>query len=391
MLMLRAYKYRAYPNVSQRILLGQAFGCVRKYWNECVSSFNSYDKDTNPRPVVPTPRVFRQTYDWALLTSAGALAQKRMDFEAYRKHFFDKQQGLGRPRFHKKGGRDSFRLPNQKFTLRGDRIRLEKIGWVRIVVDRSVPDGCKFMSCTVSRDADGRYYVSVLVETVPVRRFARTGRSVGLDVGLKSFVTTSDGVVVENPRLFRDSQLKLSRLQRLLSHKVKGSRRYRRLRRRVASVHGKIKRQRNHFLHVLTTGLVRDYDVLCVEDLNIKGMLANHRLALSISDASWGDFYRMLKYKCDWYGRDLRVVGRFAPTSKTCSVCGWRYDALTLDVRSWTCPACGSVHDRDVNAAVNILALGVGNALRSVSVGSGGRVPRRRHCDPNNSSMDKTS
>lgn len=130
MLMLRAYKYRAYPNVSQRILLGQAFGCVRKYWNECVSSFNSYDKDTNPRPVVPTPRVFRQTYDWALLTSAGALAQKRMDFEVYHKHFFDKQQGLGRPRFHKKGGRDSFRLPNQKFTLRGDRIRLEKIGWV---------------------------------------------------------------------------------------------------------------------------------------------------------------------------------------------------------------------------------------------------------------------
>lgn len=361
------------------------------YWNECVSSFNSYDKDTNPRPVVPTPRVFRQTYDWALLTSAGALAQKRMDFEAYRKHFFDKQQGLGRPRFHKKGGRDSFRLPNQKFTLRGDRIRLEKIGWVRIVVDRSVPDGCKFMSCTVSRDADGHYYVSVLVETVPVRRFARTGRSVGLDVGLKSFVTTSDGVVVENPRLFRDSQLKLSRLQRLLSRKVKGSRRYRRLRRRVASVHGKIKRQRNHFLHVLTTGLVRDYDVLCIEDLNIKGMLGNHRLALSISDASWGEFYRMLKYKCAWYCRDLRVVDRFSPTSKTCSVCGWRYDALTLDIRSWTCPACGMVHDRDVNAAVNILALGVDNALRSVSVGSGGRVPRRRHVDPNNSSMDKTS
>lgn len=180
-------------------------------------------------------------------------------------------------------------------------------------------------------------------------------------------------------------------MQRFLSRKVKGSRRYRRLRRRVASVHGKIRRQRDHFLHVLTTGLVRDYDVLCVEDLNIKGMLGNHRLALSISDASWGEFYRMLKYKCAWYGRDLRVVDRFSPTSKTCSVCGWRYDALTLDVRSWTCPACGSVHDRDVNAAVNILALGVGNALRSVSVGSGGRVPRRRHCDPNNSSMDKTS
>ena len=389
--MLRAYKYRAYPNSGQALLLGQAFGCVRRYWNECVASFNSYDKDTNPRPVIPTPREFRAMYEWSLLTSAGALAQKRMDFEAYRKHFFDKQQGLGRPRFHKKGGCDSFRLPNQKFTLRGDRIRLEKIGWVKVVVDRPVPDGCKFMSCTVSRDADGRYYVSVLVETVPSHRFSRTGRSVGLDVGLKSYVTTSDGVVVCNPRFFRDSQLKLSRMQRLLSRKVKGSRRYRHLHRRVASVHGKIKRQRDHFLHVLTTGLVRDYDVICVEDLNVKGMMSNHCLALSIGDASWGEFYRMLKYKCEWYGGDLRVVDRFAPTSKTCSVCGWHYDALTLDVRSWTCPACGSVHDRDVNAAVNILALGVDSALRSVSVGSGGRVPRRRHVDPNNSSMDKTS
>ena len=226
-----------------------------------------------------------------------------------------------------------------------------------MVIDRELPNG-KLMSVTISKNPSGQYFASILIETLP-KQLHKTNKSVGIDLGLKEFITTSDNQIAHNPRYFRESQSKLRKLQQRLSRKKKGSNRRNKVRLKVAKLHQKISNQRDWFLHNVTTNLVENYDTIVIEDLNVSGMVKNSKLAKSISDASFSKFRQQLSYKCDWYGKELVIINRFEPTSKKCSCCGWIKKDLTLKDRTFKCDNCDLSIDRDYNASLNILSIGV--------------------------------
>ena len=358
--MNKVFKYRIYPNKSQEEMLSKTFGCVRVIWNANVESFNSYDKETNPDPKIVSKQDLIDSKPWLGEVSAATLQQKQRDFIEFSRQFFNKnrKKNLNRPRFKNKDGHQSFRLPSPKFRICGNKIRLEKIGFVKVVIDRSIPEGSKLISCTVSKDKSGRYFVSILVDTEQVLK-QKTGKTVGVDLGIKVLATLSDNTVVGNPHFLRDNQMKLRRLQQYFSRKKKGSKRRQKCRLKIARLYQKIADRRSWYLHNLTTMLVNNYDIICIEDLNTSGMLKNHCLANSISDASFSMFRTMLEYKCRWYGKELVVIDRFFPSSKTCSVCGWKKEDLSLSDRVFECKNCGTKIDRDLNAAINIQRVGV--------------------------------
>lgn len=358
--MVKAFKYRIYPNKSQEILLSKTFGCVCLIWNANVASFNSYDKEDNPKPNIIQKSDLILDRPWLSEVSAAAIQQKVMDFKETLKQHFSKnrKKKIGRPSFKKKGNTQSYRLPNQKFRIEGDRIRIEKIGWVRMVVDRDIPDNGKILSCTISKNPANQYFVSITVDC-EISKKPKTGKEVGIDLGIKEFATLSDGIVIDNPKYLRENQSMISRIQRHMSRKIKGSSRWHKNRLRIARLHNKVSNKRLWFLHNLTTYLVDNYDTICIEDLNVSGMLKSHRLADSISDASFSLFRSLLEYKCEWYGKTLSVIDRFYPSSKTCSRCGWKKNDLTLSDRTFVCDSCGLILDRDLNAALNIKRVGV--------------------------------
>ena len=249
-------------------------------------------------------------------------------------------------------------MPNQKFTVLENHIRLEKIGKVKIIKDRELPNGYKLMSVTVSKDTTGKYFASVLIET-EIPHFEKTGKQVGIDVGLKEFATLSNGDVIANPKWFRNNQAKLKKLQRRLSKKKKGSSRYKKNKLKVARLHKKTANQRDWFLHNVSTKIVKDFDIISIEDLNVSGMIKNRKLSKSIADVSFAKFFSMLDYKCKWYGKEIVKIPRFAPSSKTCSSCGNVKKELKLSERIYNCDVCGHLQDRDLNASININEIGV--------------------------------
>jgi putative transposase len=354
----KAYKFRIYPNQAQEVLLNKTFGCVRYVWNSWVENFNKPKEDVK---VFNTPKQFKEELLWMAEISSAALQQKEQDFFKFKQQFFNKKRKakLGRPSFKSRRNRQSYRLPNQKFYIEADTVRLEKIGFVRVVFDRIIPAGVKFINCTISKDVVGDYFVSLLVEQ-EIQQLPKTGKAIGIDVGLKSFAVLSDGGIVDNPKFFRENQSELKGVQQHLSRKSKGSNHYHITKRQVAKIQRKTARQRTHFLHNVSSYIVNNFDIIAIEDLNIRGMVKNHCLAKSISDASWAEFFRQLAYKSLWFGKELRKISRWEPTSKTCTVCGFYYKDMALDVRDWACPCCGVVHDRDVNAAKNILKQSAG-------------------------------
>lgn len=358
---LKAYKFRIYPTIDQQQKLNQTFGCVRVVWNQLVENFNAYGSDSykekfSDKHIKEDPR-----FPWLKDVSASPLQQKNMDFYETKKQFFDKKRKkpIGRMKFKKKSNRQSYRLPNQKFTLNQQEstIRLEKIGHVSVVIDRSLPEDTNYRSVTVSKTPTGKFFVSILVKE-EIENKPLTGNKVGIDVGIKDLFNFSNGEKVDNPKWFRKNQAKLKKAQQHLSRKKKGSNRYKKQRLKVAKIHEKIANQRSYFLHNMSTSLVSNYDVICVEDLNVDGMKRNHKLAKSISDAGWSSFITMLEYKCDWYGKSLVKVDRFFPSSQTCSSCGHKDGKKELSIRQWECYNCGQIHDRDLNAANNILFKG---------------------------------
>lgn len=324
-LIKRSYKYRMYPNKTQEELLAKTFGCVRVVWNACVDSFNSYDKETNPNPKFPTKSDLVIEKPWLNEVSAATLQQKQRDFIEFSRQYFNKnrKEKLGKPNYKNKHDNQSFRLPFPKFKITNNKIRIEKIGWVKIVIDRGVPDNARFISCTVSKNRAGQYFVSVLVETEQCYK-QKTSKTVGVDLGIKTLATLSDGIAVENPHFLCENQAKLKRMQRHLSRKKLGSNRRNKCRLKVSRLHRDIANKRSWYMHNLTTMLVNNYDVICIENLNASGMLQNHKLAGSVYDASFSMFRNQLEYKCRWYGKELIVIDRFYPSSKTCSRCGWK-------------------------------------------------------------------
>ena len=349
-----AYKYRMYPNKSQKILLAKTFGCVRFLWNKKVEFW----RDKEP---IKTSTELRNEYDFLQEVSAGALQQKERDFREYAKQIFSKSRKtrIGDPSFKSRKSRQSYRLPNQKFKVIGNKIQLEKIGLIRIVADREYEG--KLISVTVSKDKCGDYYASVLVETA-TRPKPKTGNSVGIDVGLKGLITTSDGLQINH---FPDNQRKIKHIQRHLSRKVNGSRRHNELKLRLNKLYRQEQRKREWILHNISKFLVDNYDVIVTEDLNVSGMMKNHKLAGAIGRASWSKLFRQIEYKTILYGREHAQVDRFYPSSKMCSACGQIKENLALKDRIYKCD-CGHVEDRDKNAAKNIKAGGAPSAIQSV-------------------------
>ncbi len=358
----KAYKYRLHPNKTQEQKLNQTFGCTRLVWNNCVYMFNNHSN------IKSIPEL-KTEYEFLKDVSAATLQQKQRDFVEFKKQFFSKnrKKKINKPRFKKKGVNDSFRLPNQKFKLIDNKIQLEKIGKIKIVIDRLIPENAKLLSVTVSRNSCGQYFASVLVEQETIK-LKKTNKSIGCDLGIKSFLVTNDEVF-ENPKYFRESQAKLKKAQQKLSKKQKGSNRYNKFKLRVAKIHNKVKNQRSHYIHQITNKLVTNYDVISIEDLNVSGMIKNKKLSKSISDASFSIFKNQLTYKCNWYGKELFVVDRFFASSKTCSNCGAIKKDLKLKDRIYKCGECGLQIDRDLNAAINLKnkAIGVNVAQRTQS------------------------
>jgi putative transposase len=354
---LKAYKFRIYPDKEQEVILAKTFGCCRFVWNKLVENFNSQTKE------VVTEKTLKDTPEFEFLkeVSAATLQQKRNDFIEFEKQFFNKKRKikLGRPSFKKKSNRQSFRLPNQKFVLDQENglVRLEKIGWIKVVIDREIPEDADFRIITVSKTPTGKYFVSILVKQ-ELNPIPSTGKVVGIDLGIKDLMVLSNGQVINNPKWFRKNQAKLKKAQKHLSRKTKGSNRYIKQRIKVAKVHDFITNSRTYFLHNVSTALVNTFDLIVLENLNVSGMRKNHKLAKSISDAAWSTFVSMLEYKCNWYGKVLVKINRFFPSSKTCSNCGHKEDKMQLSVREWTCLSCGCQHDRDLNASINILKEG---------------------------------
>lgn len=352
------YKFRIYPNRTQEKLINCTLGCARFVYNHFLAvKRDEWKANHNSLTYVKTSKLLtdlkkREETAWLSEADSVALQQSLRNLDRASQNFFEKRTGY--PRFKSKHNHNqSYRTC--KASIVDKRIKLPKIGLVRIKQSRDF-DG-RILSATVSRAASGKYFVSLCIEADKESLLRpNNGKQIGIDVGLKAFYSDSNGDVVEGPRPLKKLQRKLCREQRRLSRKMPKSVNRDKARVRVARVHERISNIRRDFLHKLSTRLTRENQTVAVEHLNVKGMLRNHRLAKSISDASWSEFFRQLTYKAELHGGELLKVDTFYPSSQTCSTCGYQ-NPLTKDlsVREWDCPKCGTHHDRDVNAAKNIL------------------------------------
>ena len=361
--MQRAYRYRVYPTAVQAALLEQAFGCTRFVWNWALAEHHAHYASTGKSlqwsELSQRLTVLKQQPErvWLNDVSAWSLQQPLRNLKAAYEAFFAKRAKY--PTFKsKRKARPSARWSNQTARVTERGIVLSKVGEVRAVWHRPIPEGSVINSVNVSRDAAGRYHAAVQVGAPDVPALSPNGVAVGVDVGLTSLLTLSTGEKVANPKHGARDRKALARAQQTLARKEKGSKNREKARRRVAKIHARIADRRADHLHKLSTRLVRENQTVVIEDLAVRNMVKNHALARAISDAAWSEFRRQLEYKAQWYGRTVIAVDRFYPSSKTCSVCGHLLTSLPLGVRAWTCPACQTSHDRDVNAARNLLAVG---------------------------------
>jgi putative transposase len=382
--MLKAYKYRLYPDEQQKVLLAKSFGCCRWFYNYALNKTNQIYKETgkglSQYDLIKLLPSLKKEYEWLSESPSQALQQVALDLSRAFLNFFEARAKF--PRFKKKSNRQSMRLP-QGCKLLDTTIKLPKIGEVYCKVSNQ-PEG-QLKSVTVSQTSSGQYFVSCLFDDgqsppTPLNKAGAEGegiegKAIGIDMGINHYVITSDGTKHGNPKYYRQYEKKLAKAQKRLSKKTKGSNNRYKARVKTAKVQEKISRCREDFLHKLSRKLVDENQVIVVENLALKNMVKNHHLAKSISDAGWGMFCTMLKYKAEWEGKTYIEVNRFFPSSKTCHVCLHQVDQLPLDIRSWQCPNCQTVHDREINASKNIRdeglrILGVGR----IPIASGERV-----------------
>ena len=367
----RAYKFRIYPTLEQINFFAKSFGCVRKVYNLMLDDrkkdYEEY-KVTGIKTKYPTPAKYKEEYPYLKEVDSLALANAQLNLKKAFKNFL-KNKDFGFPKYKCKSNTvQSYTTNNQNtIYIKDNYIKLPKLkSLVEIKLHRKIKGIIK--SVTISKNSINHYFVSILYEE-EIEELPKTNKNIGIDLGIKEFAIMSDNTKVENLKISKEYEKKLKREQRKLSKRCKlakdsnkklsDSKNYQKQKKKVAKIHNKIRNKRKDFINKLSTKIINNHDIICIEDLNIRGMLKNHKLAKSISDVSWSEFIRQLEYKANWYGRKIVKVPTFYPSSKTCSSCGNVKKELLLSERIYQCECCGLEIDRDYNASINILRKGL--------------------------------
>jgi len=360
--LIKNFKVRIYPNEEQQTLIEKTFGCKRYLHNFMLNLkqklYKFYGISLNYNNMSKILTELKKHKLWLKKVDKCSLQEclKDLDF-AYERYF----NGLGFPKFKSKRGKNTYRTNcNLHLDQENKKIRIPKVGWIKFRDKTDFSGLTKINNITISKTPSGKYFASISAE-VDITAFAKTKKNCGVDLGLKDFCILNDGIKFENPRFFVNNQRRLKLLQQSLSRKVKDSKNYEKARIKLAKFHEYIANCRKNYLHKISIFLVRNYDIICTETLQVKKMLMGNDNAKNISDVSWYEFVRQLEYKCLWYGKILSKIDTFYPSSQLCSNCGYRNYALrgNTSIREWTCPECGKHHDRDINAATNILNKGL--------------------------------
>jgi transposase, IS605 orfB family len=375
----KSYKFRLYPNQKQMLMFEKTFGCSRFIWNQMLADKIAYYKETG-QTLKNTPAQYKKEFPWLKEVDSLALANVQLNLQKAYQSFFKNKNHFGFPNFKSKNKmtHQSYRTNNKQGvgTIRlsdnNNQIKLPKIGWIKVKAHRKLKGVIK--SATISKTSTGKYFVSILCEIKieveeNIKTFPKTNSNIGIDLGLEHFAILSTGEKIENPRFLISASKKLRREQKILSRRgllakqrgksLNDCMNYQKQRLKVARLHEKISNQRRDFLSKLSINLIKNHDKICMEDLASKNLMRNHHIARAIGDASWSEFMRMLEYKAEWYGKQIIKINRWFPSSQLCSNCKTNSGKKPLHIREWTCDSCGTRHDRDLNASVNILHEGL--------------------------------
>ena len=360
--MNKAYRYRLYPTNEQKIMFAKTFGCVRFIYNKMLGDRFDYYKETGKK-LNNTPAQYKKEFPWLREVDSLALANAQLNLNKAYSNFWNNRKHFGKPKFKsKKTGRASYSTNNQKSSVRiaGNKIKLPKIGWVKLCLHRPLIENSTIKTVTISKNASGKYYISILLEYENQILPIIPKKILGLDFAMHGLYTASDEANAEYPNFLRKAEKRLAKIQRRLSKKQKGSHNHEKQRQYLATLHEKITNQRRDFLHKKARYLADNYDAIGIEDISVKAM-AKHKkgkkfsFGKSVADNGWNMFINMLKYKLAWQGKQLARIDKWYPSSQLCHVCGYKNtDTKDLSVREWQCPKCGTQHNRDKNAAINI-------------------------------------